>query len=101
MKSSAVQQTPPTSHKNETYDPPRLAFSLFAIPHLLEQLDYLRENDEEDTSTGAQTQDLGQETAVQGAEAFLLGDGRERRVGPVVLGGNAGHPGSVLDATER
>jgi hypothetical protein len=66
--------------------------------NLTEKVHDTRENNEQNTTTGTETEHLGDETLVEGAEAFFLHDGANGRPGPVVLGHLAGDLGGVLDA---
>lgn len=66
--------------------------------HLAEEVHHTGEDNQQDTTTGAQSQHLGDEALVQGAEALLLHDCADRRPGPVVLGGLTGDLGRVLNA---
>jgi hypothetical protein len=66
--------------------------------HLAEEVHHTSEDNEQDTSTRAKSEHLGDETLVQCTEAFLLEDRAKRRECPVVLGCHAGHLGSVLNS---
>jgi len=68
-----------------------------AVPHLAEEVHHTSVDNEKDTATRAQTEDLGNEALVQRAEAFLLGHGDHGRPGPVVFGSDAGHLDGVLN----
>ena len=65
--------------------------------HPAEEVHDIGKHNQQDTTTGAQTEHLRHETLVQGAEPFLLHDGGHGRPGPIVLGHLAGHLGGVLD----
>lgn len=65
---------------------------------MAEEVHNAGENDEQDTTTGAQSEHLGNETLVQRAGTLLLQDCSERREGPVVLGRHARHFGGVLNS---
>lgn len=67
------------------------------ISHLAEHIHNTGVNHEEDTTTRAESEDLGDEALVKSAETFLLEDGQDGRPGPVVLGHLAGHLDGVLD----
>jgi hypothetical protein len=66
--------------------------------HFAEEVHHTSEDDEQDTSTRAKSEHLGNETLVKRAEALLLEDRAERRECPVVLGCHAGHLGGVLNS---
>ena len=68
------------------------------LPHLAEEVHDAGVDDEQDTTTGAETENLGDEALVQSAESLLLGNGSNSGPGPVVLGRLAGHLDGVLDA---
>lgn len=67
-------------------------------PHFTEKVHDAGEDDQEDTTSRSETEDLGQETLVKRAESFLASDGAESGPGPVVLGHDAGDLGGVLNA---
>lgn len=66
--------------------------------HVAEEVHNTGENNEQDTASGTETQDLGQETLVQGSEALFLCNGADGRPGPVVLGRLTGNLGAVLNS---
>lgn len=66
--------------------------------HLAEEVHHSGEDDEQDTTTRAKSEHLGDETLVQRAEALLLEDRAQRRESPVVLGCHAGNLGGVLNS---
>jgi hypothetical protein len=84
----------PSHADRSLIDSPSL-FSLVA--HLAEKIHDAREHNEQDTSSGPQSQHLGQETLVQRAEPFLPCDRSDSRECPVVLWNRASDLGRVLD----
>lgn len=66
--------------------------------HLPEEVHHTGEHDQEDTTSGTQSEHLGGESLVQRAEPFLLEDRCDGGPGPVVLGHLARNLGAVLDA---
>lgn len=67
--------------------------------HLPEPIHNARVDNEQDTTTGTQSENLGDEALVQRTEAFLLHDRAEAGPRPVVFGGLAGDLGGVLYPT--
>ena len=72
--------------------------SLVEALHLAEEVHHTSEDNEQDTSTRAKSEHLGNETLVKRAEALLLEDRAQCREGPVVLGCHAGNLGGVLNS---
>lgn len=66
------------------------------ISHLTEEIHHTREDDQQNTTTGSETEHLGQETLVQRAETFLSGDHAESWPGPAVLGYTTSNLRAVL-----
>lgn len=66
--------------------------------HLAEEVHHASEDDQQDTTTRAQSEHLGNETLVQSTETLLPHDSAQRGESPVVLGGHAGDLGGVLDS---
>ena len=66
--------------------------------HLAEEVHHSGEDNEQNTSTRAKSEHLGDETLVERTEALLLEDRAQRREGPVVLGYHAGNLGGVLNS---
>lgn len=56
------------------------------------------ENDEEDTTSGTESQNLGNESLVQSGETLLLENGANGREGPVILGNDTRDLGGVLNS---
>lgn len=69
-----------------------------SVLHGAEEVHDAGEDDEKDTTTGSESENLGDETLVKSAEALLPGDGEESGPGPVVLGDLTGDLDGVLDA---
>lgn len=67
------------------------------VVNAADEVHHTGENNEQDTTAGAQSQHLGDETLVKRTEALLLQDRSQRREGPVVLGHLAGDLSGVLD----
>lgn len=67
------------------------------VPHLAEHIHDTGVNHQEDTTTGAESENLGDEALVKGTETLLLEDGQNGGPGPVVLGHLAWHLDGVLD----
>lgn len=66
--------------------------------HLAEEVHHTCEDNEQDTTTGAKSEHLGNETLVERTEALLLEDSTQCRECPVVLGHHAGNLGGVLNS---
>jgi hypothetical protein len=66
--------------------------------HLAEEVHHTSEDNEQDTSTRAKSEHLGNETLVESTEALLLEHRSQRREGPVVLGCHAWHFAGVLNS---
>jgi len=72
--------------------------SLVEALHLAEEVHHTGEDNEQDTSTRAKSEHLGDETLVESTEALLLEDRTQSRESPVVLGCHAGNLSSVLNS---
>ncbi len=96
-----VSTAQPTSGQFPNTSAPRGIFpplETLGLPHLAEKVHHARVDNKQDTAAGSQPENLGQEALVQGAEAFLLGNGGDTGPRPVVLGGLAWDLDGVLDA---
>lgn len=66
--------------------------------HLTEEVHHTSEDNEQDTSTRAKSEHLGDETLVESTEALLLENRAQRRERPIVLGCHTRDLGSVLNS---
>lgn len=71
--------------------------SLIQALHCAEEIHDAGEDDEQDTTAGAESQHLWQEALVQRTESLLLHDYAQARPGPAVLAHAARHDRAVLD----
>jgi hypothetical protein len=69
-----------------------------SLAHLPEEVHDTREDNEQHSASGSQSQHLGQEALVQRTEALLFHDRAERGPCPIVLGDCSCDLGRVLDA---